>query len=230
MAINEAFYASRSLASAAAAQHVAENIDSGLGNAAELAVVFSGGSTPQECYEILAKTDLPWDKVHILLSDDRCVPIDHEASNVGMVRRMFATDCARNVRIESIYDPAVPPENTCIALSAKMESLPMPFSISLLGMGADGHFASLFPDFSELDDGLDEDGEERCLPVHTASSQYPRVTLTMATLIKSKEILLLFFGEDKRDVYESAKLPESAYPISRLLQQEQTPVRVIWAP
>jgi len=230
MAIREAFYASRSLASAAAAQHVAENIGAGLGNTVELAVVFSGGSTPKDCYEILAKTDLPWDKVHILLSDDRCVPIDHEASNEGMVRRLFATDCARDVRIVSIYDPEVPPEDTCIVLSAQMESLPMPFSISLLGMGADGHFASLFPDFSELEDGLNEDGEQRCLPVHTASSPFPRVTLTMATLIKSREILLFFFGEDKRDVYESAKLPESAYPISKLLHQKQTPVRVIWAP
>ena len=230
MAISEVFYASRSLASAAAAQHVSENIRAGLGNAKELAIVLTGGSTPKECYETLAKIDLPWNNVHILLSDDRCVPIDHEASNEGMVRRLFATDCARDVRIVSIYDPEVPPEDTCIALSAQMESLPMPFSISLLGMGADGHFASLFPDVSGLEDGLDEDGEERCLPVHTAFSRYPRITLTMATLIKSKEMLLFFFGEDKRDVYESAKLPESAYPISRLLQQEQTPVRVIWAP
>ena len=230
MAISETFYASRELASQAAAQHISSAIGVSLVDAAETAIIVTGGSSPVNCYELLADTALPWHKVHVLISDDRCVPLDHEASNEGMVRRLLATHCARDVRIVSIYNPKVPPEETCAVLGAQMESLPMPFSISLLGMGVDGHFASLFPDFAELESGLDEDGEERCLPVQTSASEYPRITLTMATLIKSKEILLLFFGGDKREVYERAKLPDSEYPISRLLRQEQAPVHIIWAP
>ena len=228
--ITEEFFVSRSSASQAAAQRIASAIGDSLVDAPETAIIVSGGSSPKECYELLADTDLPWARVHVLLSDDRCVPVNHEASNEGMIRRLLLTGHAANARLLPIYDAELPIADQCTALVDHLDSLPMPFSISLLGMGVDGHFASLFPDFAGLESGLNERGADRCLIVETAASSIPRISLTMATMIQSKEILLLFFGDDKRDIYERAKLPNSVYPVSRLLQQERIPVRTIWAP
>jgi 6-phosphogluconolactonase len=229
MMLTEEFFPSRLLASRAAARQITAAIERSLVNASETAVIVSGGSTPEHCYEILANTALPWDKVNILPSDERCVPVDHEASNEGMLRRSLMTNRATHATLVSIYDQGLPPEDQCGALCEKLNSLPLPFSTSLLGMGADGHFASLFADWEGLNEGLDPDTERRCMLVSTAASPQSRITLTMSTLLQSREILLLFFGDTKREVYEQAKLPESDYPLSGLLQQQRTPVRVIWA-
>ena len=228
--IEEHFFASRELASEAAAQHISSAIGASLVDTAETAIIVTGGSSPVNCYELLADKALPWHNVHVLISDDRCVPVDHEASNEGMIRRSLLTKHAANANLIPIYKQDLLPEDQCRVLSEQMDSLPLPFSISLLGMGVDGHFASLFPDFSQLENGLDEGGEDRCLPVQTAASSYQRISLTMATMIQSREILLLFFGDEKREIYERAKRPDSNFPVSRLLQQEQTPVRAFWAP
>jgi len=228
--ITEEFFGSRSLASQAAAQGIATAIGQSLAGAPETAIVVTGGSSPEECYELLAETDLPWARVYVLLSDDRCVPVDHEASNEGMTRRLLLTKHAAAANLVPLYRRDLAPNDQCRILGKQIEFLPMPFSISLLGMGVDGHFASLFPDFAGLENGLDLDGKDRCVVVETAASAYQRISVTMATLIQSREILLLFFGDDKREVYERAKLENGAYPVSRLLQQRETPVRVIWAP
>ena len=97
-------------------------------------------------------------------------------------------------------------------------------------MGADGHFASLFPDAENLAEGLDADGSSLCIPVSTDASPHPRISLTLAALSRSDEIVLLFFGDDKLAVYKEAKKQTNGYPVSRLLRQKRAPVHVYWAP
>ena len=230
MALTEEFFTSRSMASRAAAQHVVAAIQHGLAEAPETTIMVSGGSTPGDSYEILANSALPWSNVHVLLSDERCVPVDHEASNEGMVRRLLMNNLATDARLVSICDEDLSPQDQCDALSRRLTLLPTPFSIALLGMGEDGHFASLFADCDQPNDGFDPDSLRHCMLVRTAASFNLRITLTMSALLRSREILLLFFGDIKRETYENAKLPDSDYPLSRLLQQQRTPVRAIWAP
>ena len=165
MELTEEFFTSRILASQAAARHFSAAIERSLANAPEAAAIVSGGSTPVTCYEILANTALPWDKVNIVPTDERCVPVDHEASNERMLRRSLMSNRAIHATLVSIYDQELPPEDQCDAISEKLNSLPLPFSTSLLGMGADGHFASLFPDWEGLNEGLDPDTERRCMLV-----------------------------------------------------------------
>lgn len=230
MSLTEEFFDSQSLASAAAAERVADALKKRLVDQPQASLVVTGGSTPENCYQLLAKTALPWDRVHIVLSDERCVPVDHEASNEGMIRRLLMTERAASANLVSIYAKELAPDDQCDAITEKLNSMPTPFSMSLLGMGEDGHFASLFADFDRLNEGLDPDSDQRCMLLRTAASPHPRITLTMSTLSRSNEILLLFFGATKRKIYERAKLPDCDYPVSRLLQQQQTPVHTIWAP
>jgi 6-phosphogluconolactonase len=110
-----------------------------------------------------------------------------------------------------------------------LPALPMPFACALLGMGADGHFASLFPDATNLAAGLDVDGAAWCIPVVTAASEYARISLTLAAILRSKLIVLLFFGDEKREVYARARAKSPGFPVTSLLAQDRTPVRVFWA-
>ena len=117
----------------------------------------------------------------------------------------------------------------CAELDAEIRARPAPFAATLLGMGNDGHFASLFPDADNLAQGLDPGGEARCIPVATAASPLRRVSLTLAALANSDAILVLIFGADKRRVLEQAARGEADFPVASLLALETTPVTVYWA-
>jgi 6-phosphogluconolactonase len=213
-----------------AAARIADSLERDLGNGNEAAIVVSGGSTPAECFDILAHTALPWDRVHVVPSDERWVPPDHAASNEKMIRQTLLVDRAAAATFHGLHAEGESAAGRCAELAGELDALPQPFSSALLGMGEDGHFASLFPDAAGLEQGLDVSSGVRCLAVKTIASPHERISLTLATLVRSREIILLAYGYAKREVLENAQLAQSAYPVSRLLQQQQAPVRVIWAP
>jgi 6-phosphogluconolactonase len=107
----------------------------------------------------------------------------------------------------------------------------MPFDVVLLGMGDDGHFASLFPGSPVLAEGLDPDGERHCVavPAGSPAPPQPRISLTLHALLNSHQVLLLITGEAKRRRIEEA-LAGADLPVRALLLQERTPVRILWAP
>jgi 6-phosphogluconolactonase len=104
------------------------------------------------------------------------------------------------------------------------------FSAVLLGMGEDGHFASLFPDFEGLQQALDPRSNTVCTLVETAGSPYRRISLTLAALLSSVHIVLLIFGDAKRGVFETAMRGGSALPVEALLRETRVPLTVVWAP
>ena len=158
------------------------------------------------------------------------MPSDHPDSNEKLVRETLLTGEALSANLLTVYEPGVTIEERCSALNDEIRQAPFPFACALLGMGEDGHFASLFPDAGNLDEGLDVDSKELCIPVHTAASPHPRVSLTLSALSRSDEILLLMFGDSKREVYEATKQAANGYPVSHLLRQKRAPVHVYWAP
>ena len=109
-------------------------------------------------------------------------------------------------------------------------ALQRPFDVSLLGMGEDGHFASMFPDFADLPEGLNPAGKAQCVMVQTGGSPHQRISLTLSALLDSSAIVLLIFGDTKRAVFESALAGGSGYPVESLLRHTVCPLTVIWAP
>lgn len=226
----EEIYSQREMASAVAAERIASALRRRLAAGGEAVLVCSGGSTPGRCYDALSAARLDWSRVRVTLSDERWVPADDEKSNERLVRERLLRDEAREAEFVPLYRQGLSPEQGCDALTADAGRLPRPFACSLLGMGEDGHFASLFPDSDALAAGLDPAGDSLCLPVVTAASELPRVTLTLAPLAESEEIVLLIFGEKKWAVYERARDGDGSLPVAALLASAATPVRVVWAP
>ena len=223
-------FLTRSEASITAAGHISAAITRRLETHARTAIAVSGGTTPAACYRALSKAGVEWPRVDVVLSDERWVPADHADSNEWLVRNTLLTNKAVKARLIATYDGLATVETRCMEFEAALRELAQPFACSLLGMGIDGHFASLFPDAGNLAEGLREQGERLCLPIETAASPYLRVSLTLAALARSDEIILLFFGEDKRKVLDTALNSDSRLPVCRLLTQNCAPVHVYWAP
>lgn len=201
-------YPSRRAASEAAAELLASAVQQQLALSERTTLVVSGGSTPLECFAILRQMPVAWQSVDVSLTDERCVPTDHEDSNEGMLRRHLLRDNASQARYVS-------PEE----VGAE------PFSAVLVGMGSDGHFASLFPDADNLAHGLDLQNAESTLPVNTAASPHPRISMTLSRLVNSELIVLLAFGDDKRAVLDNP----AGFPVAHLLGQQRADVKVVWA-
>jgi 6-phosphogluconolactonase len=224
------FFDSREQASLAAAERILAAMQRRLETQGRASLVVSGGTTPGQCFETLASSAIDWKNVCVLLSDERWVPPDHDDSNEKLVRETLLVENAAGADLLSFFESNANIEKRCEQLHHEILSRPFPFACALLGMGLDGHFASLFPDAENLGTGLDVDASTACIPVRTKSSPYERVSLTLSALSRSDEIVLLFFGDDKRAVYEKAKDVGNGYPVSRLLVQKRAPVRVFWAP
>jgi 6-phosphogluconolactonase len=226
----EFFFESREEASLAAAARIRDALAHRLEFQQEASLVVSGGSTPARCFTALADADLDWANIHVLLSDERWVAPGDEASNESFVRRTLLQRRAAAARLLPVYAAGSEPGRRCDDLDAELRILPFPFACALLGMGEDGHFASLFPDADTLEAGLDVENTHLCVVVDTPASPYVRLSLTLAALSRSDEIVLLMFGEAKRAVYERAKTAKNSLPVAHLLKQKRAPVRVYWAP
>lgn len=226
----ENLFDSREAAAIAAAERIAAALARRLDAQGEASLVVSGGTSPAGVFAELARTPLAWPDVHVILSDERWVPADHEDSNEKLVRETLLAGHAQDASLLTVYRAGVTVEERCHELNDELRQAPFPFACALLGMGEDGHFASLFPDAQNLEEGLDVDSSELCIPVSTAASPHPRVSLTLSALSRSDEILLLMFGDSKREVYEATKQAANGYPVSHLLRQKRAPVYVYWAP
>jgi 6-phosphogluconolactonase len=226
----EFIFDSREKASAAAAECIGAALLRRLDGQGEASLVVSVGTSPAGVFRELANTVLPWSDVHVILSDERWVPSDHEDSNEKLVRDTLLVGKAQDASLLPMYREDVTIDERCIEINEVLLQGPFPFACALLGMGEDGHFASLFPDSDKLPEGLDVDSQQLCIPVHTAASPHPRVSLTLSALSRSDEIVLLIFGDAKREVYEAAKTSTNGFPVSHLLRQKRAPVNVYWAP
>ena len=226
----EYIFETREQASIAAAQRIGEALARRLDGQGEASVVVSGGTSPAGVFRELSRTVLPWSDIHVVLSDERWVRPDHEDSNEKLVRETLLVGEAQNASLLRVYRQDVTIDERCGEINEELLQAPFPFACTLLGMGEDGHFASLFPDADNLQEGLDVDSRQLCIPVQTAASPHPRVSLTLSALSRSDEIVLLIFGDAKRDVYETAKTSANGLPVSHLLRQKRAPVYVYWAP
>jgi 6-phosphogluconolactonase len=215
-------------ASTAAAERMAELLAKRLDNQSQASIIVSGGTSPRDCMAALAKAPLDWQRVQIALSDERWVPPDHEDSNEKLVRESLLVDEAASATLLPVYADGVSPEERCEVLQNPLPALP--FACSLIGIGTDGHFASLFPDAEQLALGLDVECGRLYIPVTTAASPHVRISMTLAGISRSDEIVLLFFGDEKLEVYKQAIAASNGFPLSRLLRQKRAPVRLFWAP
>lgn len=214
----------------AAADAVLDALRRALARQPRARLVATGGRSPGPVYDRLAATDFDWAQVDVTLSDERFVAPDDAASNERLVRERLLRGSAGAARFVPLYRPAPDPDAAARAAEASIEAL-APFDMTLLGMGPDGHVASLIPGSQRLAEGMDLSLTKMLMGVPEAIGDppLPRITLTLHALLQSRAILVLIAGETKRQVLERAAAGEDL-PVRALLTQAEVPVRVLWAP
>ena len=225
-------FKNRRTAAVAAADLLASLIRNALAAdpAAEASLVVSGGSTPGPCFDLLSDEELDWSRVTVVPSDERWVPGDDPDSNEHLIKGRLLKGLADGGKVLPFFRKGLDVSQAPRAIEKDLAGVTQPFSAALLGMGVDGHFASLFPDFDGLEMALDPRGRTQCLLVRTASSPHPRISLSLSALLNSAHTVLLIFGEAKRRVFETASAGGSVYPVEALLDHVGNPLTVIWAP
>ncbi|MBV8658980.1 MAG: 6-phosphogluconolactonase [Burkholderiales bacterium] len=195
--------------------------------AASLAV--SGGRTPVGMFEQLRQMQLPWNKVSITLADDRWLPLDHADSNERLVREHLLKYQVEAATFYSLTTADPTPELGQAAVDGRLRAMPQPFDVIVLGMGEDGHTASLFPCAKELAAATDLDDPAMVRAVNPTTAPYARISLTLRTLVQARTVLLHLAGGNKRTVYQQA-LAGGTLPIARVLNGATGTRRVYWAP
>lgn len=232
-AITTALFADRAEMEDAAAAFVAGNLFQGVMARGSASLVVTGGRTPGGIYDRLAQTRLDWARIVVTLSDERWVAPNHDASNENLVRSRLLRGAAAAARFTPLMSDAGTPEACTADADRALAQLRWPMDLVCLGMGEDGHIASLFPGNPSLAAGLDRKTCAYCIavPAGTPAPVQPRLSLTLNALIDSRAILIVGTGETKRRVFEEAHTGvASAPPIAALLRRSRAPVCFFWAP
>lgn len=192
-------------------------------------LVVSGGKTPEPLFHSLAASKAPWDKVICTLADERWIPPTMPDSNELMVRSCLLQDNAALAQFISLYSEHECLETAVALTNQRIAALPQ-FDVVILGMGEDGHTASLFPDSAEIATAL-SDKVNAVTFVRPGAAPYDRITLTKARLLNTRTIFIHLVGEKKMEVLQKALQgdDELFMPIRAFLNKPEVDVQVMWA-
>ena len=209
-------------AAEAAAHAIAQRLAEALRTRGRASLVATGGRSPGPVYDQLVKAaGIDWARVVVTLSDERCVAPDDPASNARQVRERLLAGEAAKAHLLPLW-----PAPDAAALGALM-----PFDAVLLGMGEDGHVASLIPGDPGLSAAMDPSSPRLTVsaPGGLGKPPVPRISLTLSALLNARAIFLLIAGAAKREVIAQAQAGADL-PVRALIAQTRVPVRVLWSP
>lgn len=198
------------------AKDVAKVLSTAIAERGRASAVVSGGSTPLPMFQCLAKdASVDWSRVTITLADERAVPADHDDSNERFAFTHLFQGAAQAASFVSLLPEDLFALDDLTAVAERVDAMADVFDVVLLGMGGDGHTASLFPDAPELEFAMQTDQSVTAL--HPPSVSQARISLSAQRLLKSRHMWLHISGDAKAAVLQEA-LAEGSLPIARLLE------------
>jgi len=215
-------------------EQLAIHIGSILSNAVEAngraSIAVSGGSTPKGLFEKLANMDLAWDKITVTLADERWVAFESGDSNTRLVHENLLQANAKAATFFHIKQGEELTDDVLASLNVQARAQVLPFDVLILGMGEDGHTASLFPCSDEIKQGFAADAEP-LLSVHPTTAPHQRISFSFAHLATAKNTILHICGESKKSVLDKALSSEDHFemPIRAFLHGEATNTDIFWA-
>ena len=210
------------------AEAVAAQLRHAIATRGHALLAVSGGKSPIALFEHLRQQPLDWISVTVLLADERCVPHTHADSNTALVRQHLLQDGAAAATFVTFFDTLDAIDTLAAAANQRLAALHWPLDVAVLGMGEDGHTASLFPAAPGLDTALHTTAHVAWVrPDAIGHAPHPRLTLTLPTLQAARQLHLSLAGPAKQAVYRQALVqPDVALPVSLLLHRPAHPFSV----
>ena len=213
-------------AATALAEALARQLATAVAARGEASLVLSGGRTPLPMLQVLRRQPLPWADITITLADERFVPVDHPDSNERLLREVLLQDAAVAARFVGLRGTAQDPAQAASEAWQRLAGVQRPFDAVVLGMGDDGHTASLFPGSPGIEAALDPVAEPACVALQAPVAPALRLSLNLAALRQARRHYLHFTGDAKWRTWTVS----AAQPVSLVLRRLSPPPQLYWAP
>lgn len=232
--MNLKLYADRGVQAEQLAQLVASELRTALQTKSQATAAFAGGTTPVLFFKALAKQELDWAKLAFTLTDERLVEPSHERSNALLLKTNLLDALHPPASFQALYELGQHSADLSL-VEAKLQQKFLPLDVVVLGMGNDGHFASLFPQAPNLALALDLNNPDILLEVQTPDLPEARISFSLAALLQAKHLHLLITGAEKQQLLEQAQAnlatrQRRQWPIEALLQHAGSKLMIHYAP
>jgi len=217
-------YPDRAVLAQDLAELVADQLTDAIETHGKASLAVPGGTTPARFLQALSKQDIAWEKVSVMLTDERFVPEDSARSNTRLLKETLLQGHAAAATLVPMVAAGMAPEDVLDALIGGLKPA-LPLDIVVLGMGTDMHTASLFPEADKLEEALRDDAPT-LLPMRADGAGEPRITLTAPVLREARYVHLLITGEAKLAALQKALLegPEADAPVRVILARDDTEI------
>lgn len=229
MALSTTKFASREALNESFATEILALLQSAIDKKGKASIAVSGGSTPKALFETLSNCDFPWDKVSITLADERWVSASHNDSNEKLVNENLLVNKAAAATFVSLTTSDTDAVNAEEVISQRVDDLGEHIDVVILGMGEDGHTASLFPCSAQISEGLNLQRKLSAIATQPTTAPHQRMSLSLAKIIQSPNVFLHLTSDKKLAVLEDALANYTAIekPIKAVC--EHTNVKLMWA-
>ncbi|GGF55771.1 6-phosphogluconolactonase [Alteromonas lipolytica] len=230
MPLTQSIYESAEALNTEFAAEIAGKLATGIAERGRASLMVSGGRTPLPLFKALSHADIDWSKVDVSLVDERWVDESSDASNTRLVKDNLLVNNAAAARFIEMKSAEADAADAVIACEARLAAMSQPFDVLILGMGEDGHTASLFPCSEQLAAGLQMDSGRVCIATQPTTAPHQRMSLTLPAIVASRNIYLHLTGDKKRQVLEDAVANATATekPIVAVINAAQVTLK--WAP
>ena len=210
---------------------IAQTLAHDIEHKGQATLLVSGGSTPVNLFKLLSNVDLDWSKVTVSLVDERFVPDGHKDQNGELVKANLLQNKAAKAQFVPLVQNAENAEGNLQQVRAAFSTDHFPLSVVILGMGTDGHTASLFPDAPELEKGMDLKQNESLIITNPQAAPHQRITFTRKALLNTRRLFLHCYGQEKALILKEAEQKKDyhIYPIAAFMNQESKDLEVYWA-
>ncbi|WP_404339354.1 6-phosphogluconolactonase [Pseudoalteromonas mariniglutinosa] len=233
--ITEKFFANKDELTAELSSCLEQRLVDGIADDGRAVLMVSGGSSPAPAYKHLSNLPLDWANIDVAMVDERWVDVGHEKSNEAFIKSTLLQNHGAAANFITMKNTAATAEQGTDECEAAYQQLKRPFDVTILGMGPDGHTASLFPHAEGLEQGLNS--TDLVSAINAVESDVTgkiteRMTLTLAAIADSKVVKLLISGEEKLAVYKLAKAGGDVadMPLRAVLNHPNINIEVYWAP
>ena len=210
------------------ATQIAANLNAAIAARGLASLVVSGGKSPIKFFEYLRAQAVDWSRVCVALADERWVEPSDNNSNERLVRDVLLKDRAAAARFLGLKNGAPTPDLGAVSAWETFARVPRPFDVVMLGMGDDGHTASLFPGSPNRLKALNPEASAGCVGMWAPTPPQARLSLNLTALLDARRIVVLIEGESKWQTLLAARAPGPVQemPVRAVLRQERTPVEV----
>jgi len=213
-----------------------EKLNHILENNSEAGLIVPGGTTPAPAFELLSRKNIDWQNIFVTPSDERWIETTDENSNQYLINNSLLINNASSAHLIPLKNSHLNVKDGQAETENALSQLPLPNAVTMLGMGPDGHFASLFPNTPQINEALDLSSAVKSIPIDAsgcpvAGEYTERLSLTLTALLNSQLVMLFITGQDKLNIIRKAIeiKPSVELPVSILLSQTNTDVEIYWA-